>query len=74
MVDNEREEIKNNLEQNGFIKSFEKINLTGLTYGSKKSGNNFLTDGQAYILYLQNKWPKTNQPQSEINFLNSKKL
>ena len=55
MVDNEREEIKNNLEQNGFIKSFEKINLTGLTYGSKKSGNNFLTDGQAYILYLQNK-------------------
>ena len=55
MVDKEREEIKNNLEQNGFLKSFEKINLTGLTYGSKKSGNNFLTDGQAYILYLQDK-------------------
>jgi len=55
MVDNEREEIKKNLEQNGFIKSFEKINLTGLAYGSKKSGNNFLTDGKAYILYLQDK-------------------
>ena len=55
MVDKEREEIKNTLKQNGFLKSFEKINLTGLTYGSKKSGNNFLTDGQAYILYLQDK-------------------
>ncbi|MFA6185268.1 MAG: LssY C-terminal domain-containing protein [Candidatus Shapirobacteria bacterium] len=55
MVDKEREEIKNNLEQNGFLKSFEKINLTGLAYGSKKSGNNFLTDGQAYILYLKDK-------------------
>ena len=55
MVDKEREDIKNNLEQNGFVKSFEKINLTGLTYGSKSSGNNFLTDGQAYILYLQDR-------------------
>jgi hypothetical protein len=55
MVDNEREEIKTNLEENGFIKSIEKINLTGLLYGTKKSsGNSFLTDGQAYILYLQN--------------------
>jgi len=53
MVDNEREKIKNNLEANGFVKSFEKINLTGLTYGAKSSGNNFLTDGQAYILYLK---------------------
>ena len=42
------------LEKNGFIKSSEKIDLTGLLYGTKKSGNNFLTDGQAYILYLQN--------------------
>lgn len=55
MVDNQREKIKTNLEENGFIKSFEKINLTGLTYGAKSSGNNFLTDGQAYILYLQDK-------------------
>ena len=55
MVDNEREVIKNNLEENGFVESFEKINLTSLTYGTKKSGNNFLTDGQAYILYLQDK-------------------
>jgi len=55
MVDKEREDIKNTLEKNDFVKSFEKINLTGLTYGSKKSGNNFLTDGQAYILYLQDK-------------------
>lgn len=55
IVDNEREKIKNNLEENGFIKSSEKINLTGLTYVTKSSGNNFLTDGQAYILYLQNK-------------------
>ncbi|HOG37601.1 MAG TPA: LssY C-terminal domain-containing protein [Candidatus Woesebacteria bacterium] len=53
LVDNEREDIKNQLTHNGFVKSFEKINLTGLTYGTKKSGNNFLTDGQAYILYLQ---------------------
>ena len=55
IVDKEREEIKSDLERNGFIKSFEKIDLTGLSYGTKKSGNNFLTDGQAYILYLQNK-------------------
>jgi len=53
LVDNEREDIKNQLTQSGFVKSSEKINLTGLTYGTKKSGNNFLTDGQAYILYLQ---------------------
>lgn len=54
LVDNEREQIKTELEKNGFIKSAEKINLTGLLYGSKKSsGNSFLTDGQAYILYLQ---------------------
>jgi len=44
--------IKRNVaEQHG--ESFEKINLTGLLYGTKKSGNNFLTDGQAYILYLK---------------------
>ena len=55
LVDKEKEEIKSELEKNGFIKSFEKIDLTGLTYGTKKSGNNFLTDGQAYILYLQDK-------------------
>ena len=54
IVDKEREEIKNELEKNGFLKSFEKIDLTGLFYGTKKSGNNFLTDGQAYILYLKN--------------------
>ena len=54
-VDNERESIKNQLQENGFIKTSEKIDLTGLLYGSKKgSGNSFLTDGQAYILYLQN--------------------
>jgi len=53
LVDNERENVKIQLTDNGFVKSFEKINLTGLTYGTKKNGNNFLTDGQAYILYLQ---------------------
>ncbi|MFA5532249.1 MAG: LssY C-terminal domain-containing protein [Candidatus Shapirobacteria bacterium] len=54
MVDEEREEIKANLQKNGFIKLSEKVDLTGLLYGTKKSGNSFLTDGQAYILYLQN--------------------
>jgi hypothetical protein len=55
-VDNEREKIKTELETNGFIKKSEKINLTGLLYGSKKgSGNSFLTDGQVYILYLKDK-------------------
>lgn len=55
-VDNEREKIKSELETNGFIKLAEKIDLTGLLYGTKKSsGNSFLTDGQAYILYLKNK-------------------
>ena len=54
IVDKEREEIKIDLEENSFIKSFEKIDLTGLTYGAKKSGNKFLSDGQAYILYLKN--------------------
>jgi len=53
MVDNEREYVKSELEKNKFIKSVEKIDLTGLLYGEKKSGNNFLTDGQAYILYLK---------------------
>ncbi len=54
-VDDERESIKNELEKNGFIKSTEKVDLTGLMYGVKKgSGNGFLTDGQAYILYLKN--------------------
>lgn len=54
IVDKEREELKSDLEKNNFLKSFEKIDLTGLLYGTKKSGNNFLTDGQAYILYLKN--------------------
>lgn len=53
-VDNERESIRNELGKNGFIKKTEKVDLTGLLYGSKKgSGNSFLTDGQAYILYLK---------------------
>ena len=53
-VDNERESIKEELSYNGYVKSFEKIDLTGLLYGSKKgSGNSFLTDGQAYIIYLK---------------------
>ncbi|MFA5749726.1 MAG: LssY C-terminal domain-containing protein [Candidatus Shapirobacteria bacterium] len=54
LVDKEREEVKSDLTKNNFVKSFEKIDLTGLLYGTKKSGNNFLTDGQAYILYLNN--------------------
>jgi membrane-associated phospholipid phosphatase len=54
LVDEEREKIKDELEKNNFLKSFEKIDLTGLLYGTKKSGNSFLTDGQAYILYLKN--------------------
>ena len=53
IVDEERENIKTTLENSGYLKSFEKINLTGLLYGTKKSGNSFLTDGQAYILYLK---------------------
>lgn len=53
-VDNERENIKNELDKNGFIKKFEKVDLTGLLYGVKKgSGNSFLTDGQAYVIYLK---------------------
>lgn len=55
IVDKEREEIFNDLQKNKFIKSFNKVDLTGLLYGTKKSGNSFLTDGQAYIIYLQNK-------------------
>jgi len=55
LVDEEREKIKEDLENSGFLKSFEKIDLIGLTYGAKKSGNKFLSDGQAYILYLQDK-------------------
>lgn len=54
IVDKEREDLKADLAKNGFVKSFEKIDLTGLLYGTKKTGNNFLTDGQAYILYLKN--------------------
>ena len=54
IVDEERENIKTLLAENNHLQSFEKINLTGLLYGTKKSGNNFLTDGQAYILYLKN--------------------
>jgi len=53
-VDNEREKIRTELETNGSIKSIEKIDLTGLLYGTKKSsGNSFLTDGQAYVIYLK---------------------
>lgn len=52
-VDNEREKIKSELENNHYIDFSEKVNLTGLLYGTKKSsGNSFLTDGQAYIIYL----------------------
>lgn len=53
LVDEERENIKSTLENSGYLDSYEKINLTGVLYGTKKSGNNFLTDGQAYILYLK---------------------
>jgi len=53
-VDTERERIKAELEAKGFIQKSEKVDLTGLMYGSKKgSGNSFLTDGQAYILYIK---------------------
>ena len=54
IVDEERENIKTTLERNNYLQSYEKINLTGLLYGTKKSGNSFLTDGQAYIIYLKN--------------------
>jgi len=54
IVDEERENIKSILANNNFIQSFEKFNLTGLLYGTKSSGNSFLTDGQAYILFLKN--------------------
>lgn len=54
-VDDERESIKNELDKNNFVEKFEKIDLTGIMYGAKKgSGNDFLTDGQAYIIYLKN--------------------
>jgi len=54
MVDQEREYIKSELENNDFVLSSEKVDLTGLLYGTKKgSGNSFLTDGQAYILFLK---------------------
>lgn len=54
-VDIQRENIKNELEKNGFIQKTEKIDLTGLSYGIKKgSGNSFLTDGQAYIIFIKN--------------------
>jgi len=53
-VDNERERIKTELEATNLIQKIEKVDLTGLMYGSKKgSGNSFLTDGQAYILYIK---------------------
>ncbi|MPM38701.1 hypothetical protein SDC9_85331 [bioreactor metagenome] len=53
-VDNQRESIKNELDKNGFIQKTEKIDLTGLSYGVKKgSGNSFLTDGQAYIIFIK---------------------
>lgn len=53
-VDNERESIKNELSKNDFVKKTEKIDLTGLSYGIKKgSGNSFLTDGQAYLIYIK---------------------
>ena len=53
-VDNERENIKNELNKNGFINKLDKVDLTGLLYGTKKgSGNSFLTDGQAYIIYIK---------------------
>jgi len=53
-VDNQRESIKNELDKNGFIKKFDKVDLTGLLYGTKKgSGNSFLTDGKAYVIYIK---------------------
>ena len=53
-VDNERERIKVELTSTNLIQKIDKVDLTGLMYGTKKgSGNSFLTDGQAYILYLK---------------------
>lgn len=53
-VDKERDLIRNDLEEINKIKSFEEFQITEATFGTKQSGNQFFTDGKAYILFLNN--------------------
>jgi membrane-associated phospholipid phosphatase len=53
-VDKERDRIKNNLIENNKVTSFEEFQITEPTFGVKQTGNQFFTDGKAYILFLNN--------------------
>ena len=52
-VDKERDLIKNDLNQNNKVDYFEEVQITETTFGVKQSGNQFFTDGKAYLLFLK---------------------
>ncbi len=51
-IDAEREFIMADFEKTSLIGSYQKIDLVGETNGTNAAGNNFTTDGQAYLIYL----------------------
>jgi LssY-like putative type I secretion system component LssY len=51
-VDKERDLIKNDLDKGSKIGYFEEFQITEATFGIKQTGNQFFTDGKAYILSL----------------------
>lgn len=53
-IDKERDLIKNDLVENNKVDYFEEFQLTEATFGTKQTGNQFFTDGKAYILTLNN--------------------
>ena len=52
-IDNERERLFNNLNQAGLVVSFHKMPLVAPILGKNFSGDQFFTDGQAYLIELK---------------------
>ncbi len=51
-IDAEREFIMDDLKKTNLIGSFQKIDLVGELKGTNFAGDNFTTDGRAYLIYL----------------------
>ena len=52
-VDKERERIKEDLLNSGMVESVEEFKITEPTMGTNQSGDQFFTDGKAYLIYLR---------------------
>ncbi len=52
-IDKERDKVKNELMATGDVESIEKIKIVEPTLGSNQAGDQFFTDGYAYVIFLK---------------------